>query len=110
MSDTKYQIHRFIKYASKGNWQYDGYLSGEYTYNEAQEILKKYHHNGEVQYCKESLCSGEHWWKDVIYAVDHEIGFHGIYTMSDYLKDLFKSGEWNNLTDEQKSIILACSK
>lgn len=109
---TKYVIYRFVKYASEGIWRFDGYAftNEEFTLEEAEERLKRLHHNGEIQHCKESLCDGEHWWKDEIWAIDHKIGFDGIYTMSDYLKDIVKSGEWDNMTKEQQDIILYLSR
>lgn len=107
---TKYVILRFVKYASNGIWEYDGFAftNERFTLEEAQERLKKFHHNGEIQHCNDSLCSGEHWWKDVLWAVDEH---HGLpYTMSNYLKDLQISGEWDKMSKEQQEIILYCSR
>ena len=80
------------------------------TEQEAKECLDKYYNGGNKKRYDNDFYGWHYDYWYVIYAWNDSLGHSpGFYDMNDYVKDLIDSGEWYNMTKEQRSIITACS-
>lgn len=64
-----------------------------YNYDECKEWLEKFYND-----------------PDKFKMVAEDEHHHGFYTMSDYINDLKKGGEWDHMTEEQQNLIIEFSK
>lgn len=108
---TYYGIYYCIQHDSGLASEKPQLISGWYsTPEEALDVLKKQYDNGKKKRHDNDFYGHHYTYWYEIYAWNDEVGESpGFYDMSDYVNELLDSGEWYNLSKEQKQLIAACS-
>ena len=74
------------------------------TFEEAEKVLNESYNGGKEKRYDNDFYGIHYSYRNVIYAVDTDFGL-SFYDMDDYACDLVNSGKWDELTEEQKSMI-----
>jgi len=79
------------------------------TPEEAQQCLDEFYNGGEWKRYDNDFYGWHYSYHYVIYAMNDGYGKNRFYDMDDYVRDMLKSGDWDKLSAEQKSMIASVS-